>query len=141
MPDWQSVGAHRYYVDGSLLVMDLQGAVRVEELSEILQPQEVLLGEYERVLTLCVVRDVELPTADVRRYLAARGKRVDIERLFVVIVTQNALLRTMLRLIERATSLLAGSPLHNTFVASEAEAWKWVEAQRREHPPKRRGGP
>ena len=141
MPDWQSVGAHRYYIDGSLMVMDLQGTVTLDELSEILQAQEVLLGGYERVLTLCLAHDVQLPAADVRRYLAERGKRVDIERLFVVIVTQNALLRTMLRLIERATSLIAGSPLHNTFVSSEAEAWKWVEAERREHPPKRRSGP
>lgn len=137
MPAWQSVGAQRYYVDGDLFVMELSGLVTLDEITALLLQQESLFSQYERVLTLCIARDVQLPTADVRRFLAARGKRVDVTRLYVVVVTNNTLLRTIIRLIERATALITSSPLHNTFVSSEAEAWQWVENQRREPPPKR----
>ena len=137
MPAWQSVGAQRYYVDGDLFVMELSGLVTLDEITALLLQQESLFSQYERVLTLCIARDVQLPTADVRRFLAERGKRVDVTRLYVVVVTNNTLLRTIIRLIERATALITSSPLHNTFVSSEAEAWQWVENQRREHPPNR----
>lgn len=137
MPAWQSVGAQRYYVDGDLFVMELSGLVTLDEITALLLQQESLFSQYERVLTLCIARDVQLPTADVRRFLAERGKRVDVTRLYVVVVTNNTLLRTIIRLIERATALITSSPLHNTFVSSEAEAWQWVENQRREPPPKR----
>ena len=68
MPAWQSVGAQRYYVDGDLFVMELSGLVTLDEITAPLLPQEALFAHYERVLTLCIARDVQLPTADVRRF-------------------------------------------------------------------------
>ncbi len=141
MPDWQSVGAHRYYVDGSLFVLEMNGTVSLAEITELLQPQEALFDKYERVLTLSLIHGVELPSPEVRKFLAERGKRVDIRRLHTVVVTQNVVLRSIIRLVERATSMITGSPLYNTFVSSEAEAWQWVEEQRRQHPPTRRDTP
>ena len=35
MPDWQSVGTHRYYVDGNLFVMEMTGAVSLAEITEL----------------------------------------------------------------------------------------------------------
>ncbi len=138
MPKWQYVGAHRYYVEVNLFVMEMYGAVTLKEITALLLPQEALLERYERVLTLCVPDQDQMPSADIRRFLAERGQRVAISRLYVVAVIKSQLLRTMLRLIERATALLAKTELHNTFVHSEAEAWQWVEEQRCQHPPKLR---
>ena len=137
-PAWQYVGAHRYYVDENLFVMELHGTVTLKEITALLLPQEALLEQYERVLTLCISGQDQIPSADVRRFLAERGQRVAISRLHVVAVIKSQLLRTMIRLIERATVLLAKTPLHNTFVHSEAEAWQWVEQQLRQHPPRLR---
>ncbi len=138
MPQWQYVGAHRYYVEGNLFVMELNGAATLQEMTELLLPQEVLLEQYERVLTLCIPDQAQIPSADIRKFLAERGQRVDIDRLHVVAVIKSQLLLTILRLVERATALLAKTQLHNTFVHSEAEAWHWVEGQRRQHPLKLR---
>ena len=138
MPKWQYVGAHRYYVEVNLFVMEMYGAVTLKEITALLLPQEALLERYERVLTLCVPDQDQMPSADIRRFLAERGQRVAISRLYVVAVIKSQLLRTMLRLIERATALLAKTELHNTFVHSEAEAWQWVEQQRLQHPPRLR---
>lgn len=134
MPAWQHVGTHRYYVEGNLFVMELCGPVTLDEITRILLPQEALLDQYERALTLCVPHDQQIPSADIRKFLAERGQRVDIDRLHVVAVVKSPVLLTILRLIERATALLAKTTLHNTFVASEAEAWQWVAEQRRLHP-------
>lgn len=138
MPAWQQVGAQRYFIDGDLFVMELQGAVSLDEITELMAQQETLFALYDRVLTLSIARNVELPSADVRKFLAARGKRVEVDRLHVVIVTDSALLRTIIQLIARATAMISKAPLHNTFVGSEAEAWQWVEDQRRQFPPRRR---
>ena len=135
---WQYVGAHRYCVDENLFVMELHGTVTLKEITALLLPQEALLEQYERVLTLCISGQDQIPSADVRRFLAERGQRVAISRLHVVAVIKSQLLRTMIRLIERATVLLAKTQLHNTFVHSEAEAWQWVEQQRLQHPPRLR---
>jgi hypothetical protein len=105
---------------------------------ELLLPQEALLEQYERVLTLAVSNQDQIPSSDIRKFLAQRGQRVDIDRLHVVAVIKSQLQLTILRLIERATALLAKTQLHNTFVDSEAEAWQWVEVQRRQHLPKLR---
>lgn len=137
MPDWHSVGAHRCYVDGNLFVLEMNGAVSLAEITELLQPQEALFGQYDQVLTLSVVHGTHLPSPEVRKFLAERGKKVDIKRLHTVVVTQNVVLRSIIRLVERATSMITGAPLYNTFVGSEAEAWQWVADQRRQHPPKR----
>lgn len=135
MPAWRYIGAHRYYVDGNLFVMELNGAVTLQEMTELLLPQEALLEQYERVLTLAVSNQDQIPSSDIRKFLAQRGQRVDIDRLHVVAVIKSQLQLTILRLIERATALLAKTQLHNTFVYSEAEAWQWIEEQRRQHLP------
>ena len=137
-PAWQYVGAHRYCVDENLFVMELHGTVTLKEITALLLPQEALLEQYERVLTLCISGQDQIPSADIRKFLAERGQRVAISRLHVVAVIKSQLLRTMIRLIERATVLLAKTQLHNTFVHSEAEAWQWVEQQRCQHPPRLR---
>ncbi len=138
MPAWRYIGAHRYYVEGNLFVMELNGAVTLQEMTELLLPQEALLEQYERVLTLAVSNQDQIPSSDIRKFLAQRGQRVDIDRLHVVAVIKSQLQLTILRLIERATALLAKTQLHNTFVHSEAEAWQWIEEQRRQHLPKLR---
>ena len=138
MPAWQSVGPQRFYVDGNLYAMELHGDVTLSEITEILQPQEDLLARYDWVLTLCDARDVRLPSPDVRRYLAMRGKRIDMQRLSVVVISHSVLLRAAVRLVERATMLLTGDTVHTTFVASEAEAEAWLAAQRQRRPGKPR---
>jgi len=138
MPAWQSVGAHRSCVEGNLFVMELHGPICLAELAELLLPQEHLLAQYTSVLTLCDARDASMPSPEVRKFLAERGKRIDTQRLYSVVITGSLLLRTMVQLVERAALLISGSPLRTAFVGCEAEAWKWVAANRQMHPPQRR---
>lgn len=130
MPAWQSVGPHRFYVDGNLFGMELNGPVTIPDIAALLSHQEALLSQFDVVLTLCDARHVAMPTPEVRRFLAERGKRIDTARLYSVVITDSVLLRTIVQLIERAARILTGAPLHTAFVKDEPEALAWIQARR-----------
>ena len=131
MPAWQSVGPHRFYVDGNLFGMELNGPVTVPDIAALLSHQEALLLQFDVVLTLCDARHAVMPTPEVRRFLADRGKRIDTARLYAVVITDSVLLRTIVQLIEHAARILTGAPPHTTFVKDEPEALAWIQARRK----------
>jgi hypothetical protein len=134
MPDWQQIGLHRCYGDGNLFVMELGGDVSLDEISRLLATQDALISRFPTVLTLCDARRAVLPSLEVRRFLAARGKRLGAYKLPSVVITNSVLLRTMVQLIEQAVRLLSGRSLDATFVTTEAAAWSFIAERRQTLP-------
>lgn len=132
MPEWKTVGAHRYYCEPDLLVLVVNGEASPSELAEILAAQDALFAVCSDALNLVDLRRAAMPGPEVRRMLSEHGKRLGMNIRHSVVITNNAILRTMLLLVERATRLLTGQPSAVTFVGSDDAAWAWVAARRRQ---------
>lgn len=132
---WQSLGRHRYRIDGDTLWAVALDEINAEEGLLMCEKLLQVYREHGYVFEILDVRQGGAMGAEARRVNAAwhRDHPIEVE---VIVLGANVLLRTVVTLFSNAVRLLGRSQLRVQFVASEEEALARVVSLR----DKRRSG-
>ncbi len=128
-PPWQSIGRHRYRIEGDVLFAVAIGDINEEEIIFIC---EQLLVIYQRHGFFYEIVDathggamdpaVRRRNAEWHRDHQMRGE--------AIVFGASLFLRTILTLFTNAIRLLERNEIHSHFVATESDARAWVSAHR-----------
>ena len=131
MGDWQQFGKHLMRIDGDVLFARTQGDITGDEVLTLLGHLQQVERQHGYVFEVVDASVGGTMSAEARHKNADWHKqhRIHIE---VVVFGASLLIRTLVTLLTNAFRLLGSKQINPHFVASEAEAWAWVDARRAE---------
>jgi len=130
-PDgWQYVGNHSFRTEPpDVFSIRYSGDVLRAEAEEMTDAYEQFYKEGRRIYLLLDLTRIGAIPAESRKLAAARAARRKNEH--AVFFGASFTMRLVTRLVTKAIALARGEPDFSVFVATEAEARAWIEAQRR----------
>lgn len=129
MGDWVPVGKHELRVDGDVVFARAVGEISWEETEILLSHLQQVERQYGYAFEVVDGSKGGGMSAAARRK-NAEWHRTHHIRIELVVFGAGLLLRTLLTLLTNAFRLLDNRKIIPHFVASEAEAWAWVEQRR-----------
>lgn len=131
MGDWQAVGKHRMRIQGDVVFARTRGEVTGDEVVALLDHMKKVEREYGYVFEIVDASVGGSMSAEARRQNAEWHKQHHIH-IELVVFGAGLLIRTMITLLANAFRLMGSRQISPSFVATEAEAWAWVERRRAE---------
>lgn len=129
--NWQSIGSHRYYVDGDTVYVRFGGDITREYLVVQFELARSLIARCGYMLYVIDASAGGGLPPEVRRLQAEYSLESDNERLAAIIYGASLLVRTLASLSIRAARLISGRQNSIEFVRDEAEALR-LHAERRQ---------
>lgn len=130
MPDWTSVGAHRYYREEEQIYVELHADLGAAELRVMWDVAEEVEDTYGYAISVFDVRRSNGVSPDGRRYVGERNRKRALIGP-VVMIGANIVVRTMTRLLKQATLLMGKKPSPVFFCNTVEEVPAIVAEQRR----------
>jgi hypothetical protein len=132
--EWQSIGKHRFRVEGDLIYSVWDGPSTLAEIQAANAMIERVIAEHGRAFCLHDMRKAHRPPPDARQWLTEWSARVKVAA--VACFGTSFTVRTFATLLVRAIRFLKGPEGILEFFETEAQARAFINAERaRAEPP------
>lgn len=132
MKETIATGAHRFWVEGDVARITLQGLVTLSELSALIQQLERCMNEQGVRYAVYDARRILPIEHTVRKWAAKEFKGSALRGNLVV--GANPVVRLMVTGMLAVGAALGRAPTARVYlVKNEAEAFSWIEEDRRKH--------
>lgn len=133
MKAWQCSGAHRYYIAQDVLYWESHGIFNLENGKLITELQDKIHTEYGYNLNLIDASDGGTITPEARKWMAHNAAEHRSDRSAAAIFGAGLLVRAGVNLLLAARYYFSQNDSPFIFVKTEAEAWTYVDEQRRRY--------